>query len=216
MLSQIGILRGAKFPTEARPLIIQCQHAKKAISSCLTSPGDANRIAAQAIVSLEQRRDDPANRPLTRDDARRSIEVILAFQGALNALELGGTRFEQTPARLPVLTINGVEISVFPDVIARVASRTGDRVGEVFIRCTIGGDGDAAENRRADANAHLATIAHMHSAENLTALGTPHSQASLVIDVPRARVTRGPANTTLRVRNIEAACSMIAAIWPTV
>ena len=216
MLSQMGILRGAKYPTEARPLVIQYQHARRAIAGCLATPGDANRIAAQAIVSLEQKQDDPASRPLVRDDARRSIEVIRSFQATLNALGLGGIRFELPPARPPSLSINGVEISVFPDLIARVSSRSGERIGEVFIRCTIGGDGDAAENRRADANAHLATIAHMHTVETLTALGTPHSQASLVVDVPRGRATKGPANTTLRVRNIEAACMMITAIWPTV
>lgn len=216
MLSQMGILRGAKYPTEARPLVIQYQHARKAIAGCLAAPGNANRIAAQAIVSLEQKQDDPASRPLIRDDARRSIEVIRAFQGTLNELGLGGIRFDLPPARPPTLVINGVEISVFPDLIAHVPSRNGERVGSVFIRCTIGGDGDAAENRRADANIHLATIAHMHSVETLDSRGTPHSQASLVIDVPRVRVTRGPTNTTLRVRNIEAACSMIAAIWPTI
>jgi hypothetical protein len=216
MLSQMSILRGAKYPTDARPLMIQYQHARKAIAGCLATPSDANRIAAQAIISLEQKRDDPASRPLIRDDARRSIEVIRSFQSNLNALGLGGIQFQSPPPRLPFLVVNGVEVSVFPDVISRVTARTGERVGEVFIRCTIGGDGDAAENRRADANAHLATIAHMHSVANLGSLGTPYSQVSLVIDVPRSRVTRGPVNTTLRVRNIETACSMIAAIWPTV
>jgi len=38
----------------------------------------------------------------------------------------------------------------------------------------------------------------------------------MVIDVPRETVFRGPANIARRVANIEAACQMIAAVWPTV
>lgn len=216
MLSQMGILRGAKCPAGARPLIIQYQHARRGIAGCLVSPADAPRLAAAAVISLEQKRDDPANKPLIRDDARRSIDVIQTFQRTANSLGLGDLRFETPPPRPASLIINGVEVSVYPDAIVRCATRGVERVGEAFIRCAIGSDGDAAENRRADANAHLATIAHMHTVAHLGHMGTPHSQTSLVIDVPRERVTRGPANTTLRVRNIEMACAMIAAIWPTV
>lgn len=216
MLSQMGILRAAKYPAEARPLVIQYQHARRAIASCLIAPDQMNRIAAAAIVSLEQRRDDPASRPLIRDDARRSIEVIETFQRSVNELDFAGARFEPSPQRADLLEINGVSVSVACDAVAVVNHRSGPRVGEVFVRCAIGQDGDAAENRRAEANSHLATIAHMHAAAALAHMGTPHSPTSLVIDVPRRRVIRGPSNTTLRVRNIEAACFMIAAIWPTV
>lgn len=216
MLSQVGILRGAKNPSGARPLIIQYQHARRGIAGCLITPANASKVAASAIVALEQRRDDPANKPLVRDDARRSIEVIRTFQRTVNALGLDDARFEAPPARNAPLSINGVEISVYPDAVVRINRRGGERVGEAFIRCAIGNDGDAAENRRSDANVHLATIAHMHAVATLGHLGAPHSQASLVIDVPREKVVRGPANTTLRVRNVETACTMIAAIWPTV
>lgn len=214
MLAQMGILRAAKNPAEARPIVIQYQHARRAIAGCLMTPGRANHIAADVILSLEQRRDDPANRPLMRDDARRSIDVIQTFQRSANTLDMAGVMFTAPPNRPPSLQINGVEVSVFPDAIAHTTVRGANRVGQVFIRCAIGGEAEAEANRRADANGHLATIAHMHAAANLAHLGTPHSQTSMVIDVPRARVTRGPANTTLRVRNIEAACAMIAAIWP--
>lgn len=164
MLSQMGILRAAKYPAEARPLVIQYQHARRAIASCMITPAQMNRIVAAAIVSLEQRRDDPASRPLVRDDARRSIEVIETFQRSVNELDLGGVRFEASPQRTEPLEINGVTISVASDAIAVANHRSGPRVGEVFIRCAIGQDGDAAENRRAEANSHLATIAHIHAA----------------------------------------------------
>lgn len=173
-----------------------------------------NRTIAQAITSLEQRRDDAANRPLVRDDARRCIEVVETFQRTVNALNLwAGVRYEAAPQRPVPLSISGVEVSVYPDAIAY---RGGERVGEAFIRCTIGGNNDSAENRRLEANGHLAVIAHMHAVAHLGPRGTPHSPTSMTIDVPRERVVCGPASTTTRVRQVETVCQMIAAIWPTV
>lgn len=212
----MAILRQAKNPGEAKPLIIQYQLAKDHIASCLFEPESLNRTVAGAVVALEQRRDDPANRPLVRDDARRCIEVIRTFQGSVNALNLWGVRYEAPPQRSASLMISGVEVSVYPDAIAISDHRRGDRVGEVFIRCTIGETNDNAENRRSEANGHLAVIAHMHTVATLAHLGTPHSPTSMVIDVSRERVVYGPGSTTLRVRQIETACAMIAAIWPTV
>jgi hypothetical protein len=112
------------------------------------------------------------------------------------------------------MNINGVEISVFPDVVASIQHKGDGRVGQVFIRCAIAKEGDIHENRRSAANGHLATIAHMHAMQYLTHLGMPHAPTSMVIDVPRQAIVRGSPNYAQRVANIEAACTMIAAIWP--
>jgi hypothetical protein len=213
-IAQMAILRQAKYPGEARPLIIQYQLAKACITACLIEPESMNRTVAQAVASLEQRRDDQANRPLVRDDARRCIEVIETFQRTVNALNpWAGLRYEAPPQRPTPLTLSGVEVSVFADAIAY---RGGDRVGEAFVRCTIGGNNDSAAGRRLEANGHLAVIAHMHAVAHLGNRGTPHSPTSMAIDVPRERIVFGPTSTTMRVRQIETACAMIAAIWPTV
>lgn len=213
----MGILRQAKYPGQSKPLIIQYQHARRGIAACLVSPEDLNRLVAATVVNLEQRRDDPSSSPLVHDDAVRSIEVIQTFQRTVNALNLWGARYEVAPQPSPSLMIGGVEVTVWPDAVARAPTRNGgDRIGEVFVRCAIGPSGESAENRRAEANGHLATIAHMHAAQHLTTLGVPHAPTSLVIDVPRGLVVNGPANTTRRVANIQTACTMIAAIWPTV
>ena len=213
-IGQMGILRQAKYPGPSRPLIIQYQHAKRAISECLRNRADMNNIVARATVALERRRDDPASTPLVRDDAQRSIDVIQMFQRSANELDLWQSSYAEPPARPAALNINGVEISVFPDALALAQMRGDDRVGQVFIRCTIGQQGDAAENRRAEANGHLATIAHIHATHYLTHRGTPHAPTSIVLDVPRQQIIRGPANTARRIANIEMACTMIAALWP--
>lgn len=215
-IGQMGILRQAKYPGPSRPLIIQYQHAKRAISECLRNRAGINRVAAQAITDLERRRDDPTSSPLVRDDAQRSIDVIELFQRSANELDLWQSNYAEAPQRPAVLNINGVEISVYPDALALAQVRGDDRVGQVFIRCTIGQQGDAAENRRAEANGHLATIAHLHATHYLGHRGTPHAPTSIVLDVPRQQVIRGPVNTARRIANIEMACTMIAALWPNV
>jgi len=154
---------------------------------------------------------------LVRDDALRSIDVIEQFQRSANALDLADMRFDVAPSDSNSLDIEGVEISSWPDAIAYQTPRRGEiRVGEVFIRCAIGITGDAAQERRAEANRILATIAHIHASHTLSHLGEISPSASMVLDVLRGLVVRGPANATRRVANIEAACRMIAARWPTI
>jgi hypothetical protein len=211
--SQMGILRQAKYPGPSRPLVIQYQHACRGISACLQTPESVNRLVAAAVTNLEQRRDDTASGPLVRDDAQRSIEVIETFQRTVNALNLADAIYRAAPAQAQSLTIQGVEVMVFPDAIAEVQRGNELLVGEVFIRCTIGGAGEAAENRRAEANGYLVTIAHMHALQFHGHRGTPTSTVSRVIDVPRETVVRGTANPGRRIRNIEDGCRMIAAFW---
>lgn len=213
-VGQLGILRQAKNPGPSRPIIIQYHHARRTIAECLRDRGGLNRIVANSITNLEDRRDDGNNGPLVRDDAQRCIDVIEVFQRASNVLDVWGPEYREPRQPSPPLNINGVEISVAPDAL--VIDNRRERVGQAFIRCTIGTAGEAAENRRAEANVNLATIAHMHTRQYLEDLGQPHPQTSLVIDVSRENVFRAPANSARRIANIEAACAMIAAIWPTV
>lgn len=215
-VGQMGILRQAKNPGPNRPLIIQYHHARRTIGECLRDRDGLNRISARSIIDLEDRRDNAGNGPLVRDDAQRCIDVIEAFQRATNELDLWNAEYTEPHLPSPTLNINGVEISVAPDVVALTRRRDDVRVGQVFIRCTIGTAGDAAENRRGEANGHLATIAHLHTRQYLAHLGAPHAPTSMVIDVPRRNVVRGPVNSARRVANIEAACAMIAAVWPVV
>lgn len=215
-VGQIGILRQAKNPAQNRPLIIQYAHARRAIAECMRDRGGLNRIVARSISELEARRDDGTNGPLVRDDAQRCIDVIERFQSAANELDVWDAAYAEP--RLPSTSLNvaGVEISVSPDLIVTVRRRDQVRVGQVFVRCAIGTAGDAAENRRAEANGHLATIAHMHTSQYLADIGLPYAPTSMVIDVSRESVVRGPVNSARRIANIEAACAMIAAIWPTI
>lgn len=212
-LSQMAILRQAKFPGDAKPLIIQYQIIRKALASALTTPGGDARILGQVQHTLEQRRDDPSSRPLVVDDARRSLAVLEAFNQHRNQFDFGGARFEATD-KPPSLVINGVEISVVPDAICISASKQGARVGQLFIRCAAGDKGEAAQGRRVESNAHLCTIAHMSTVANLSDKGTPYGPASMVIDVQRGKLYKGSSNTITRVRNIEASCAMIEAVWP--
>lgn len=213
-VGQLGILRQAKNPGLSRPIIIQYHLARRSISECLRDRGGINRIVANAITSLEERRDDGTNGPLVRDDAQRCIDVIERFQMSANALDVWEAEYREPRQPSPPMNINGVDVSVAADAIALDKRR--ERVGQAFIRCTIGSAGEAAENRRAEANVTLATLAHMHTQQYLSDLGQPHPQASLVIDVSRENVFRAPANSARRIANIQAACAMIAAIWPTI
>ena len=213
----MGILRQAKNPGPAKPIIIQYQLARRAIAECLRNRAQINQIVARYVDEWEARHADGTNGPLVRDDAQRCIAVLQTFQQSQNQLDLWQHEYQEAIIPSPSLNINGVEISVYPDVVASIQHRGVSRVGQVFIRCAIAdGNNNLAENRRAAANGHLATIAHIHTSQYLAHLGTPHAPTSMVIDVPRQVIVRGPVNFARRVANIEAACAMISAIWPNV
>ena len=131
-------------------------------------------------------------------------------------MDLWQHEYQEPKTPSPSLNINGVEISVFPDVVASIQHKGDGRIGQAFIRCAIAKEGDIQENRRSAANGHLATIAHIHTTKYLAHLGTPHAPASMVIDVPRQTIVRASVNFAQRVANIETACQMIAAIWPSI
>jgi hypothetical protein len=215
-IGQLGILRQAKNPGPSKPMIIQYQLARRAISECLRNRSQINQIVAKHVTEWEARHANGSNGPLVRDDALRCISVLQSFQQAQNQMDLWQHDYQEPTNPSPSMNIKGVEISVFPDVVASIQHKGEGRVGQVFIRCAIAKEGDIHENRRSTANGHLATIAHMHTMQYLAHLGLPHAPTSMVIDVPRQAIVKGSPNYAQRVANIEAACIMIAAIWPTV
>jgi hypothetical protein len=213
-IGQRGILRQAKYPVQSKPLIIQYQHARRCIAACLQSPVESPKIIGAAFAMLEQKKADPSSAPLTKDDASRSIDVIDAFATSINKLKFDGYFYDASNTHDAIINISGVDISVAPDAIAWTNLKDGKRIGSIFIKCTLGVLGEAAEARRTASNTHLATIAHMHALKKLATIGTPYPPASMVIDVTRETAVRGTPNMKKRIENMEAACEVIEAVWP--
>lgn len=209
----MGIIRRAKFP-QASP-IIRYRDARTAVCAYLTDPVRSVNPLAVAEATLRHRANDPAVSSLARDDARLSLEVIAAIQGLNN--QLRGFDFQPAPADQPKLRISGVEVSVRADMLVHGSVRAQEQIGAAVLRMTLdNAETEAAKALRREVGTYVATLARFHTDQHLAGDRQPANRLCMSIDVQHGEVFAAPNANTRRMNDIENACRMIAAIWPSI
>jgi hypothetical protein len=164
---------------------------------------------------FSQRIQDSSLGPLRQDDARHSIEVIRSIQAMQN--KLGGFRFSEAPQEQQQLYISGVTVSVRLDLFVHGASRSADQIGGAILRFTQDdADTENAKSRRREMGMHVAALARMHLERNFEFEAQIANRLCMSIDVRHGECFASPASNARRISDIENACRVIAAIWPTV
>ena len=211
--ARIGIIRRSKFPQT--PPIIRYRDARAAVCAYLT---DATRSVNHLMVAeqmLRQRIDDPSTSPLMRDDAAHSIDVLHAIQGMQN--QLAGYDFHTAPAQQNALQLGGMTVSVRADMLVHGASRGVEQIGSAVLRMTMDdADSEVARNRRRNMGLYAATLARLHTDQNIGTNRTPVNRLCMSIDIQHGEVFVAPNSNTRRTNDLGSACQMIAAIWPTI
>ncbi|WP_306025711.1 hypothetical protein [Oceaniradius stylonematis] len=211
--ARIGIIRRAKFPQA--PPIIRYRDARRSICAYLA---DQNRSVNHLLVvedTLRQRIDDPSTSPLMRDDAAHSIDVLHAVQGMQN--RLAGYDFRVAPTQQAPLHLGGVTVSVRADLLVHGASRGVEQIGSALLRMTMDdADSEVARDRRRNMGLYAATLARLHTDQNITTNRDPANRLCMSIDIQHGEVFVAPNSNTRRTNDLGSACQMIAAIWPTI
>lgn len=163
-----------------------------------------------------------ADRPKTRDEALRCIEVIAMFQRNENAIGMRALALSQPPERFAEINIEGVALSVQPDVMV---SGGGGRVGAGIIRVAKAPDPDACkleetrlrrgDHRREMARYMVAMLQLLLEGQE-GRLGIPDRDLCFVADVRLGERIGPAADHTARLRAIRAACAQIAGLWPNI
>jgi hypothetical protein len=162
---------------------------------------------------LQQRHVDPSTSPLLREDASLSIQVLHATQQMQN--QLGAYDFHPAPRDQEKLNIAGVEVSVRADLLVHGSSRTAEQIGSAMLRMTMDdADNDAARERRRNMGLYVATLARLHTEQNISSNREPANRLCLSIDIQHGEVFVAPNANSRRVNDIENVCRMITAIWP--
>lgn len=218
---QETVLHNSRFSTP--PVVIPHQEALLPIRSYCGDPSRPKAVLSQAITSLLAKAADHSIRPKAREESLRCVESIELFQLAENAFGLGALRLTQCD-RFPPLVVNGVAVSVQPDLlILPGGSDEGKLVGVVMLRPQKAPDPEACrleetkrqrgEHRREMARYMLA-IAHMMIDEHGKHLGQFDRDRSFVGDLRmRERIGFSSSDHAARVRAINAACRQIAVLW---
>lgn len=150
---------------------------------------------------------------LRRDDAAKSMEVLHAVQGMQN--QLATYSFAPAPTKQAKLSLAGVEVSVYVDMLVFGASKGEDQIGAALLRMTQDdASTDAAIDKRRQMGLYVATMVRLHVDQNIRGNRTAANRLCLSIDVQHGEVFVAPNANTRRVNDLTAACQMIAALWP--
>lgn len=211
--ARMGIIRRAKNPQT--PPIIRYRDVRPTICNYLADQNRNLRHLVDAEEMFQQRIDDPSTRDLSRDDARHSIEVLRATQGMRN--QLSGFDFQPAPREQNKLNIADVEISVRADLFVHGTTRGIDQFGAAILRMTMDdAETEAARRKRREMGLYVATLARMHTDQNLDNNRQPANKLCMSIDIQHGEVFVAPNSNARRISDIENVCRVISALWPSI
>lgn len=202
---QRQILRDQKYPTDFKGMFYR--EAAEAISSALAANLEDLDCLDNAIGILEQTTSDKVG---TQRRVASNIDALEAFRDMLDKIDLDGSTPTLGSNSSPKLTVMGVEISVRPDVILRKQGKAKNLVGAIklhFPRTFSISDESAG---------YLSAVLQEWAKINLPDDGAPSGVHCYVIDIGASRVCAGVKATAARMKDVEAVCENIAALWPTI
>lgn len=210
--TQISIVKNAKNPS--KPPIIRYSDARKAVVEhlCDMTRSISPLVAAETL--LQQRSSDPAMSSLRKDDALKSIDVLHAIQSMSN--DLAPYQFVSAPQKQSKLNVQGVEVSVYANCLVHGAKSGNPEIGAAMLRMTQDdASTDAAKAKRKNMGLYVATMLRMHVDNSLRGNRKPANRLCMSIDVQHGEVFAAPNANAQRIKDINSACQLISALWPT-
>jgi hypothetical protein len=207
-----GIIRQAKEISTAR--VIRYRDLRSGLSAYLGDAARPRSTLATLETLLRQKASDQSGTSFAREDAQASLEALESFYRFQN--RLGGFNFAQPGKWAGALSIEGLAVSVYPDLALTQSSRSGERYGVALFRFAKGDDSGAAATKRAEIAKYVATLAFMQASTHCAAGHTAHHELCLSIDVQNQEIVAASRSQTQRVNNIKAVCRQIVRAWSTV
>jgi hypothetical protein len=179
----------------------------------LCDPVNERRILSNARNLLEQKENDTSNSQWSREDARKSMDVLDSYESMRN--RLAGYDFVAAPQKQPVLSISGVDVSVNCDVLTHRDVRGEACIGGALFRLTKPEDeeSESARAKRVDMGLYAATLVYMQIEANLSGNRKPRHDLCWSVDVQHGEVHQTPRSFRTRANNLAAACEVISAMW---
>jgi hypothetical protein len=203
---QRQILRDQKYPTDFKG--IYYKEATQAIAVSVASNLENLTPVESAIKILGQLTPDKIG---TQRRIAANLDALESFQLMLDAIDLKGadTRLgDQSPPRL---TIHGVEISVRPEVVlTAIGKSNAPLVGALKLHFP------RTFSLTEDSAGYVSAILQEWCKHHLADEGAVNGSMCPVIDVGSQTVYPGVKATTARMKDVEAICQNIAALWPTI
>jgi hypothetical protein len=218
-----SILRAAKFQSrETSAARIRYRDARASMARCLASNRldigilQPTRDYLQGIIEQSAAGQRNAS-DFTVSDAKLSLESITAFLGGMNSYTFSGMTFALGDSRPPRLPIEGVAVSVRPDVVVTaVGKQQQPKVGGLLLYLGKGTNREGREAKRKEICETAALLVRLFAEKHLASQGEIDRKLCLSLDVFDQVLHQSPAAYVRRLDNLEAACRGIASQWPAI
>lgn len=203
---QRQILHDQKYPTDFKGMYYK--EASEAIAQALSSNLENLVPVDNALKLLNQLTPEKIG---TQRRVAANIDALETFQLMLDDIDLKGANPRLGDIAPPKLTIHGVEISVRPEVRLSASGKSGAAlVGALKLHFP------RTYSLNEDSAGYVSAILQEWCKVHLLTEGAPNSGLCCVIDVGSQKVFPGVKATTARMKDVEAICQNIAALWPTI
>lgn len=203
------------------------QQALSVIRAYCTDLSRSKEIIQAGRAALAAKSTGSGFTPSQRDEAARCVETLDLFTKlASNVFGVGGQPYVETPGFAPI-SINGLPVSVYPDLVSGSAFPPEDKkkVGLIFIRAQKRPDPsdckreEVKEGRQAyrrEVLSYMLVLGDMM----LRANGTPDTAIDRKKfrgwDLRLEEEVKFPSDRISREKRIEAACGQISRLWETI
>ena len=202
---QRQILRDQKYPTDFKGMYYK--EATETISHAIASNLEDLDSIDKAIDILEQMSPEKIG---TQRRIAANIDALETFRDMLDKVDITGATPIRGGISQPKLSLMGVEISVRPEIILKLQGKTKQLIGAIklhFPRTFPISD---------DSSGYLSAVLQEWAKIAMPDDGAVSGAHCYVIDIGASRVYTGVKATANRMRDIEAVCENIAALWPTI
>lgn len=204
------ILRNAKYaPTF---LVVRYGEARSSVCDYLTdgSRSVSNLHTAEAGLKAAAA---SAGTTFKENDALLSAEAVASFASFVSDPKqypnaFSKLMFAPLVGNMPKLKLSEVSVSVQIDLVSKNMAK--DLCGGVLLQTS---KAISAKSWRDEHSLYVSSLIWMASTKFLTGHGTVDRNLCYAVDIFGKKVTKAPTSYKTRVKNLEAACSEIAAMW---
>lgn len=205
---QRAILEERKYPDPEFNMGIYHRESLEAVSKFLADGAvDTSALTAQLQILAQQN-------PEKIGTARRvnaNIDALRKFEGMLDSVSLHGAVPELGAQNPPPITYYGVRISVRPEIILRGTGPKGKKyIGGIKLSMSTG------FVHTDESAGYVSAMVQEYLRQNLVTDEIVNGEYCQVIDVGGERIFPGVKSTLQRLRDVEAECRNIAALWPSI
>jgi hypothetical protein len=210
---QAAIAKNAKVAPKV--IITPYKRTRSSLSEAFTASG----ISQEKLLAIAQdSRNSTSGTPWTKEDNIKSSDLIVKMATVSDKINCaGGTLIERPGAGWGGLSIEGVTVSVNPELIFSIDHRGVKKVGAVILNT-----GKAASLSLSRSNGtqsvadYLTALVYRLLDQNLSTVGAPIHTKCYAIDINRSLVHTAPAAHKTLNKHIEEACRMIAMRWDSI